>query len=64
MEYYGYLSLFDLSRTEGNTLHHFNVPCAACMAKGTANQVIMKVSIFCYYKSLAQSAPIKILGII
>ena len=42
MEYYGYLSLFDLSRTEGNILQHFNVPCATCMAKGTVNQVIMK----------------------
>ena len=41
MEYYGaLLDMFDLSRTEGNSVNNFNVPCAVCMAKGTVNQVI------------------------
>ena len=42
MKYRNPFSLFDFSRTEGNSLGDFNVPCAVCMEKGTVNQVIMK----------------------
>ena len=61
MEYYGaLLNLFDLSRTEGNTVFHFNVPCAVCMAKGTVNQVMMEDKLcflndICVYTFLLKS---------